>query len=343
MPRFVDLFCGVGGFHQGLRGDDCVFACDIDPECRKTYETNYGVSPAGDIFTVSPHDIPDHDLLCAGFPCQPFSSAGRQRGFSDERSRVYQRLLDILQVKTPPIILLENVKNLTILQRGEIFQRILSDLRGYGYNVSYAILNASHSGVPQHRERVFIIGIHSKIYPGCLFSFERLVCPSTRPLTPMRHVFDPVVEDGDIGDIGDIGERSMYIDPNRYTLLEDRHIRTQKSGLRFCGYIHGKLREKGVLPNTEHLSRVHKQPNRIYHIDGIHPTLSASETAGRYYIYDGVGVRTLTVNECYRLMGFPKTFLIHDNRAVALHQIGNSVCPRVVTRIREELRRQHFL
>lgn len=293
---------------------------------------NYGVAPEGDIFTVNPIDIPDHDLLCAGFPCQPFSSAGKQQGFADERSRVYQRLLDILQVKEPPIVLLENVKNLTILEKGEIFKRILNDLRGCGYNVSYTILNASHLGVPQHRERVFIVGIHQRTYPDRVFTFERLLRPVGGPITTMRDVLEN-------------GGTITYIDPDRYTLLADTDIRIQKSGLRFCGYIRGTLREKGVLPNTEHLSRVHKQPNRIYHVDvdGIHPTLSASETSGRYYIYDGVGVRKLIVNECYWLMGFPKTFFIPTTKTVALHQIGNSVCPQVVARIREELSRQHFL
>ena len=116
----------------------------------------------------------------------------------------------------------------------------------------------------------------------------------------------------------------------------------QKSGLIFCGYIKGNIRTNGALPNTEHLSRVHKQPNRIYHIDGVNPTLSSSESSGRYYIYDNNCVRTLTLNECYSIMGFDN-FKMNSKKNICYNQIGNSVCPVIIKYIKDELIRQQFI
>ena len=110
----------------------------------------------------------------------------------------------------------------------------------------------------------------------------------------------------------------------------------------FCGYIKGNIRTNGALPNTEHLSRVHKQPNRIYHINGVNPTLSSSESSGRYYIYDGIGVRTLTINECYKIMGFDN-FKLHEKKNCCYNQIGNSVCPVIIKNIKNELIKQQFI
>jgi DNA (cytosine-5)-methyltransferase 1 len=110
----------------------------------------------------------------------------------------------------------------------------------------------------------------------------------------------------------------------------------------FCGYIKGNIRGNGTTPNTEHLSRVHKQPNRIYHIDGVNPTLNSSENAGRYYIYDKNGVRTLTLNECYLIMGF-NNFILHKKKNICYKQIGNSVCPTIIKFIKDELIKQNLI
>ena len=156
--KFIDLFCGIGGFHKGFIDLNCVFACDINEQCRKTYHENYGILPFGDIYSINTTEIPNHNILCAGFPCQPFSSAGKKQGLEDDRSKVYNKLIEIINIKQPNIIVLENVKNLTIIDDGNIFKKIQDDLN-INYNITYSILNVSNFGLPQNRERIFIIGI----------------------------------------------------------------------------------------------------------------------------------------------------------------------------------------
>lgn len=321
---FIDLFCGIGGFHKGLNDLKCVFACDINKECRIIYENNYNIKPKEDIYEINNNDIPNHYILCAGFPCQPFSSAGKKKGLDDERSNVYNKLINIIEEKQPNIIILENVKNLMIINKGFIFEKIKKDLTNINYNVSYSILNVANFGLPQNRERLFIIGIN-KNFQNRYFDFNNLNLIKNNIM---------------LKDIIDLNNHS-YIDKNKYIIIEKKYIKQQKSGLIFCGYIKGNIRN-GVPQNTEHLSRVHKQPNRIYHINGTNPTLSSSETSGRYYIYDGIGVRKLTVKECYKIMGFDN-FEIHNNKNICYNQIGNSVCPYIINNIKKELIYQKFI
>lgn len=158
---FVDLFCGIGGFHQAMRrlGGKCVFACDIDPHCRETYETNYGIKPHGDIATVQTDDIPPFDVLCGGFPCQPFSKAGFQRGFEDERGNLFFNICAIVQTHRPKFILLENVRNLATHDNGHTWETIRQHIEQLGY-YTYSeplVLNVLHFNVPQNRERVVIL------------------------------------------------------------------------------------------------------------------------------------------------------------------------------------------
>ncbi len=160
LSTFVDLFAGVGGFHiaaarVGLR---CVFASEIDKSARLVYETNFGLFPEGDITRIPADSIPDHDLLCAGFPCQPFSIIGKRQGFSDTRGTLFFDIARILDRKRPTAFILENVKQLVTVGRGEVMKRILSVLREMGYEVDYRVLNALNFGLPQKRERVLIVG-----------------------------------------------------------------------------------------------------------------------------------------------------------------------------------------
>lgn len=323
--KFIDLFCGIGGFHKGLHDYSCVFACDINKDCRDTYNKNYGIKPEGDIYDINIDLIPDHNILTAGFPCQPFSSAGKQKGLNDERSKVYNKLLEIITKKTPQIIILENVKNLLLIEKGEIFTKIKEDLSNLNYNISFSILNVSNFGLPQNRERLFIIGIN-RTYQDKYFSFNYL--NEIKNKKTLREIIDL--------------SNNNYLQNDKYMLIDKTQIIKQKSGLMFCGYIIGNIRKKGALPNTEHLSRVHKQPNRIYHINGVNPTLSSSETSGRYYIYDNKGVRSLSLDECYKIMGFDN-FKMNNSKTNCYNQIGNSVCPVIIKEIKNELEKQGFI
>ena len=164
---FADMFCGIGGFHVAASalGLDCVFACDIDGEARRAYARNFGIEPHGDIAQVVPADIPDHDLLMAGFPCQPFSIIGGMRGFEDTRGTLFFDLARVIAAKTPPALLLENVRQFSSHDKGRTLRRILAVLSELGYAVEWRILNALDFGLPQKRERTFIVGFLDRDTP----------------------------------------------------------------------------------------------------------------------------------------------------------------------------------
>jgi len=163
---FVDLFAGIGGFRLAFQdlGGKCVFSSEWDKQARKTYEANFGEVPFGDIYQVSTEKIPDHDILLAGFPCQAFSIAGRKEGFNDTRGTLFFEIARILKDKRPKAFFLENVKGLTHHRGGKTLSRILQVLReDLGYYVpDPRVLNAKDFGVPQNRERIFIVGFLDK-------------------------------------------------------------------------------------------------------------------------------------------------------------------------------------
>lgn len=159
---FIDLFCGLGGFRiaakNRLAGDKCVFSCDFDSDSQKSYEANFGKKPFGDITKIHESDIPEHDILFAGFPCQAFSICGDQKGFEDTRGTLFFDIARILEVKQPRAFVLENVKQLVSHNQGKTLERIVETLENLGYQVYYKVLNALDFGLPQKRERVFIVG-----------------------------------------------------------------------------------------------------------------------------------------------------------------------------------------
>lgn len=156
---FIDLFSGIGGFHTAASslGGKCVFASDIDPHARESYYANYGIMPHGDITQICEKDIPNHDLLCAGFPCQPFSIIGERKGFDDIRGTLFFEIIRILKNKRPKCVLLENVKQLATHNKGRTLETIVKHLECLGYNVYWEILNALDYGLPQKRERIIIV------------------------------------------------------------------------------------------------------------------------------------------------------------------------------------------
>jgi len=158
--RFIDLFCGIGGFHAAAArlSWKAILACDINEAARKAYFANYGLQPVGDIRALDAREIPDHDVLLAGFPCQPFSICGDRKGFQDARGTLFFEIARILEAKRPPYFVLENVKMLAGDNKGKTLKRILAILRAMEYTVDWRILNALNFGLPQKRERVLIVG-----------------------------------------------------------------------------------------------------------------------------------------------------------------------------------------
>ncbi len=316
---FIDLFAGIGGFRIPLQrvGGKCLFSSEFNISAQNVYYTNYGEFPFGDITEIPTSSIPTHDVLTAGFPCQPFSISGKMKGFEDTRGTLIYNVLKIVEDKRPKVVFLENVKHLVYHNHGNTLSTILSELERLGYQCSYAVLNASSFGVPQNRERLIIIANNNKKFD---FSLVK-----TKQAQPLKTILD-----------NDNATFEYLSEP--YTLLE--HPKQQLSGLIFAGYRNKKIRKAGVRPGTENLSRVHKQPNRIYSIEGIHPALPSQESSGRFWIYDGEKVRKLTINECYKLMGFPETFIRSVSLSDQYRQIGNSVCIPMIQSIMEQIKSQ---
>ena len=321
--KFIDLFCGIGGIRLGMdaQGFECVFSSDINTECQRTYYENFGELPYGDITQIDEKSIPDHDILCAGFPCQPFSISGKQKGFDDTRGTLFFDICRILNEKKPPVVFLENVKHLVHHNGGKTLQAILDKLIELGYSVSWKVLNGADFGVPQNRERIIIIGsVVGK------FNFDKL---KSVPRSRLLESLDTDVE-------------FEYLNENEYTLIENPK-QQPGSGLIFAGYRNKSIRKVGVRPGTEHLSRVHKQPNRIYSVLGIHPTLPSQESSGRYFILTTDNrVRKLTINECWRIMGFPETYVKVSSIGEQYKQLGNSVCRPMIKSVAEEINNQFF-
>jgi DNA (cytosine-5)-methyltransferase 1 len=176
---FVDLFCGIGGFHQAAAalGGECVLACDVDAAARKAYAANYGTEPHGDIRNLDAAAVPDHDALFAGFPCQPFSVMGNRLGFDDHRGTLFIEVARILAAKLPPLVVLENVKQLRGHRGGRTLGSILGVLGGLGYRAHCEVLNALDFGLPQKRERLIIVAF---LGGGWGFRFPRPVGRGSR-------------------------------------------------------------------------------------------------------------------------------------------------------------------
>ena len=163
--KTIDLFAGIGGIRLGFESHGCetVFSSEWDKHAQLMYEENFGEKPFGDINDIEPKDIPDHDILLAGFPCQPFSIAGKGLGFDDTRGTLFFNIEQILKIKKPQAFLLENVKRLTTHDDGRTFDVILQTLKRLGYTVHYKVLNTLNYGLPQKRERIYIVGFLDKI------------------------------------------------------------------------------------------------------------------------------------------------------------------------------------
>ena len=163
--RFIDLFCGIGSFHYAFRkiGWKCVMACDNNDSSRKTYEKNYGQVPMGDITKIDPKLIQEYDILCAGFPCQPFSQCGRHEGFKDERGTMFFHVMKFVKYHRPKIVVLENVQALLTHDEGKSYQVIVDSLKAEHYIVQHRLLKCSNYGIPQMRKRLFIFAVNDAI------------------------------------------------------------------------------------------------------------------------------------------------------------------------------------
>lgn len=313
--KFIDLFAGIGGFHQAMSsfGAECVFASEWDKYASETYLQNYGLKPHGDITKISEQDIPDHDILCAGFPCQAFSISGKQKGFEDIRGTLFFDIARIVKYHQPKIVFLENVKNLVKHDEGKTLKTILNTLKELGYNVFYNVFNSSDFGLPQNRERVYIVGFHNS-WKSDDFKFP--MPPKTA--VSLTSILEENPKDAKVIERDDI---QIYKDTRLQNTLFEEEFSVNKP-------IQIGIVNKGG------------QGERIYHPSGHSITLSAygggvGAKTGLYLI-DGK-IRKLSPRECARLQGFPESFIINSSITQAYKQFGNSVSVNVLKEILKEI------
>lgn len=313
---FIDLFSGIGGLRLGLEavGGRCVFSCEKDPWAQKTYRHWFGDDPAGDVTELSQSStVPDHDLLAAGFPCQPFSiagvskknSLGRAHGFKDRtQGTLFFHLAEIIDRRQPPVLLLENVKNLRSHDRGQTWGTIQGTLEELGYVVFDRIVDAVDY-VPQHRERIFIVGFRRDIF-GDRPSF-RFPTPPAGPRPRLRQILETSVDE------------KYTLSDKLWKYLQDYAEKHRKRGNGF-GCSVAKLNS-----HTRTLSA-------RYHKDG--SEILIPQDGDR-------NPRRLTPREAGRLMGFPEKLTAPDSQIVsdtqAYRQFGNAVVPTVVTAVARQI------
>lgn len=164
--KFIDLFCGIGGFHLALKkiGCKCVLACDIDKKCRETYLKNFNIEPVSDIKNIDEKTLPDFDILCGGFPCQPFSNGGKKKSFNDDKGLLFDEIIRIAKFKKPKFMFLENVKHILKISNGAVYDYIVDNIKKGGYVLQIFQLSPHNYGIPQQRERVFFVCIRDDIY-----------------------------------------------------------------------------------------------------------------------------------------------------------------------------------
>jgi DNA (cytosine-5)-methyltransferase 1 len=291
---FIDLFAGIGGMRLALESfrGECVFSSEKDKFAQKTYSENFGDVPDGDITEIDERTIPKHDLLSAGFPCQPFSNAGLKLGFEDTRGTLFFDIARILKRHKPKLVLLENVKGFVIHDRGRTFQTVVRILEDLGYEVHAQVLNAKDFGVPQNRERVYIVAINREQTKARKFVF---------PEPPMDAV--------KVGDILETAVHSKYTLSNKLWAGHQRRLEEHRARGNGFGY---SLFDKSSTYTSTISARYYK--------DGSEILISQR----------GKNPRKLTPREAARLQGFPDSFVIPVSDTQAYRQFGNSVAVPVV-------------
>ena len=301
--KYCDLFAGTGAFSLALKeyNYDCIFANDMVVPSKVLYEANFGKLTLGDLNNIDVTEIPKHNILCGGFPCQPFSIAGEMRGFDDKRSNVFWKILEIMKYCQPDIVILENVKNLVSHDKGNTFKTILKEIKSIDYTVKYSILDTCKvTNIPQHRERIYII----------CFRNEELA---------EKFNFDDIETNNNTDSIVD------YLETN----IDNKYYYTPKLK------VYDIVKEGITKPITDNVlyqfRRYYVRENK----SAVCPTLTANMGTGGHNVpllRDKEGIRKLTPRECFNLQGFPKDYVLDEGLSdCALYKLaGNAVSVPVV-------------
>jgi len=316
-PRFtfIDLFAGAGGMRLGMQAAKgrCVFSSEIDNFARATYFRNFGELPFGDIQSIDREDIPSHDVLVGGFPCQPFSIAGLQRGFKDKRGGLFFEIDSILKSHEPKALLLENVGGLRSRRSSDALKRILSKLdeRGY-YCPNPEILNARHFGVPQNRARIFIVGFRSR---AAMMRFEY-------PKAKRKNVT-----------VGEILHRNVdpryYLSERLLSTLEAHKSRHRRKGNGFGLQVleRDDVANAIVVGGMGHERNLVRDPLPASVVRNLKAPLEVNSE----------GIRRMTPDEWAQLQGYPHRFKFPVSDTQAYKQLGNSVAVPLITELGKQI------
>ena len=307
--KFIDLFCGLGGFRIAMEkiGGKCVFSSDNNIEVCKVYEENFGDNPYSDITEVSEKDIPQFDVLCAGFPCQPFSIAGKRMGFNDSRGTMFFEVARIIKHNKPKIAFLENVSGIVSHDSGKTIKVITNTLEELGYVVNTKIMNAKDYGIPQNRNRWYCVAIRKDIY-NKKFEFPEKC--------NLKYTLNDSIENKKISDYN-----STVIAMNNIFKFIDNF----KNSDRY-------YKNNFIIASEIRASKCN------FRSDGISPCLTAKMGTGGNNIPVVVELkRKLTEKECLKIMGYPDEYKIKPNNMQSYKQIGNSVVVPLITEIAKKI------
>lgn len=361
---FIDLFAGIGGFHTAMHsvGAQCVFASEWDKYARISYEENYKqIDPTlfekdkdgnylyfnEDITQAKPEDIPDFDICCGGFPCQPFSSAGLKRGFEDTRGTLFFNIANIVKYKIehqypPKVLFLENVRGLKSHDKGNTLKVILATLEDLGYNFSYEILNAKHFGVPQNRERLFIVAWKKDLINAKSFKFPYGIDASGNTIYSKEELKKGTLPTK----VSDIFEPDEIVEP--YTISDKmwagHQARKERNRANGKGFGYSLFNDESVYCSTIS-ARYWKDGSEIL-IDQSdkkkNPRTLTPVEAGRLQGYRIIGNGWLKP-ECANNQNYNESnieFKVVVSKKEAYHQFGNSVAVPVIKRLSQEIFRQ---
>jgi DNA (cytosine-5)-methyltransferase 1 len=358
----------MGGFHRALAslGGECVLACDIDEKCRDTYEANFGIVPEEDIRELKAEDVPDHDILCGGFPCQSFSSAGHKHAMEDSRGTLFYEIARIVKLKQPKYLLLENVKHIMKIQDGIVFETILKTFEDLGYSMKTVVLSPDMFGVPQHRERVYFMGVLNGDVPELLPIVKEKTVILGKPEKEYKvkpevdqalSAWDealpilkewkskvPVLID-EFRNTDDLSDypvwKRRYVEKNKelysqnpafWDAWEAKHgeVLSKRKVYRKLEWQVGSIADNDSIWN--HFIQLRQSGIRVKKADTF-PTLVAIVQTPIY----GPEHRHLTPRECARLQSFPEDQILPEKNQVAYKQLGNSVNVNVVTHVASSL------
>ncbi|NQI83811.1 DNA (cytosine-5-)-methyltransferase [Streptococcus suis] len=329
--RYAEFCTGIGGFSLGIEKSkisaELVYTNEVSDTCEKTFYSNFGRSfDSKDIFDIDITSVPDFDMMCAGFPCQPFSQAGKGLGFKDIRGTIFFKLLEIINEKKPKIIFFENVPNLVRHDRGETFKTIRLSLEKEGYSVFSEIIDSVYFGVPQSRPRAYIICFNKKYFSDIEFTFTKQIYGkvSLRKFLNNGDFSIPISE-----------KWQEYID-----------LYTNKKNPEDISFSLPKTRKKleRIATNcdlNDCVFQIRSSGIRAYSLDEPFPTFAVSNSGGGAMIpVLSKERRHLNITEMKRIMGFPDNFKFPVSRTDSIKQLANAVCPPVIESICNDIYNQ---